>query len=126
MATFHHRKLPPYHDDPTVATPPNILSGHTPPTDLGFQSDDLQIIYNFKNHNWVGEGESSHYHTESDECFIVLNGRLKVEVEGEIHFIEAREFCCFPKGVSHAIKQAYPPLEVLIIRAPSVQDKIYE
>lgn len=125
MANFHHRRLPSYNADSSEPTQPNILSGHSPPTDLGFQSNDLQIIYNFKNHNWVGEGEQPHYHTKSDECFIVLNGRLEVEVEGEMHMIEAREFCCFPKGVSHAIKKVHTPIEVLIIRGPSVQDKIY-
>ena len=126
MANFHHRKLPDFNSNPDIPTQPVILSGHTPPTDLGFQSDDLQIIYNFKNHNWVGDGERPHYHTDSDECFLVLQGQLTVEVEGEQFTIGPREFCCFPKGVFHAVSRVHPPIEVLVIRAPSIQDKIYE
>ena len=126
MPNFHHQKLPDYNPDPDQKTPPNILSGHSPPTELGFQSDQLQIIYNFKNHNWVGDGEESHYHIESDEAFIVLNGRLTVEVEGEIFDVGPREFCCFPKGVFHAVLKVYPPIEAFVIRAPSVLDKVYK
>ncbi len=126
MPKFHHQKLPEYNSDPNQKTLPNILSGHSPPTELGFQSDQLQIIYNFKNHNWVGDGEESHYHTESDEAFIVLQGQMTVEVEGEIFEIRAREFCCFPKGVSHAVLKVHPPIEALVIRAPSVLDKVYQ
>lgn len=129
MPNFHHRKLPEYSSNPDQPTPPTILSGHSPPTELGFQSDQLQIIYNFKNHNWVGDGEKPHCHIESDEAFIVLNGSLtvevEVEVEGEIFEIGPREFCCFPKGVFHAVLKVHPPIEALVIRAPSVLDKVY-
>lgn len=126
MPHFHHKKLPEFNPDPNQKSPPNILSGHSPPTEQGFQSDDLQIIYNFTNYNWVGNGEESHYHTESDEAFIVLQGQLTVEVEGEIFEIKAREFCCFPKGVFHAVLKVHPPIEALVIRAPSVLDKVYK
>ena len=64
-------------------------------------------------------------HLESDECFILLRGSLLVEVEGERVMIEAREFCCFPRGVYHSVVQVFPPVESLMIRAPSVEDKIY-
>ena len=103
---FHHRKLPDYS---------TLLSGHTPPNDIGFQSDRLQIWHD----------DAPHAHQESDECFIVLRGTLIVEVEGERFTIQAGEFCCFPCGVFHSLIEAQPPFETLMIRAPSVNDKIY-
>jgi mannose-6-phosphate isomerase-like protein (cupin superfamily) len=64
-------------------------------------------------------------HLNSDECFIVLRGSLLVEVEGERVMIGPREFCCFPRGVYHSVVQVFPPVESLMIRAPSVGDKVY-
>lgn len=113
MAEFHHRKLP---------TRSTLL----PPDDVGFQSRQLQIWYNTTDQGWVGEGEAPHLHTESDECFIVLRGALVVEVDRQRHTIGPREFCCFPRGVLHAIVEVQTPVETLMIRAPSTHDKIYE
>lgn len=112
--SFHHRKLPEYS---------TLLSGHTPPDEVGFRSDRLQIWYNNSDQTWRDPG--SHRHLESDECFIVLRGTLVVEVEGEQFTIGEREFCCFPRGVYHSIVEAHPPFETLMIRAPSVNDKVY-
>ena len=111
---FHHRKLPSYS---------TLLCGHTPPDEVGFQSDRLQIWYNNSTKPW--HDEAPHAHQESDECFIVLRGTLVVEVEGEHHIIQAGEFCCFPRGVFHSVIEAQPPFETLMIRAPSVNDKVY-
>ena len=64
-------------------------------------------------------------HLESDECFIVLRGALVVEVEGEQFIVGEREFCCFPIGIYHSVVEVHPPIETLMIRAPSVNDKVY-
>jgi mannose-6-phosphate isomerase-like protein (cupin superfamily) len=114
---FHHAKLP---DDST------LLSGHTPRTETGFQSPVLQIWYNNTDKTWVESPELPHYHRESDEIFIVLNGALHVKVNGEVHRIGPREFCCFPSGQWHSIVHVEVPVEALMIRAPSVDDKIYK
>ncbi len=114
---FHHRKLP------QLSSTFTILSGHTPPDEVGFRSERLQILYNHTDVAWSDAG--SHKHTESDECFVVLKGSLEVEVEGVRHTVSEREFCCFPAGVYHAVIKVQPPVETLMIRAPSVQDKIY-
>jgi mannose-6-phosphate isomerase-like protein (cupin superfamily) len=115
MTNYHHRKLPDFS---------TLLSGHTPPDDIGFQSTRLQIWYNNMNENW--QDSAPHMHKESDECFIVLKGALLVEVEGERFTVGAGEFCCFPAGVMHAVVGVHPPLESLMVRAPSVDDKIYD
>jgi mannose-6-phosphate isomerase-like protein (cupin superfamily) len=113
---FHHRKLPDYS---------TLLSGPTPPDEVGFQSAHLQIWYNHTDASWVGEGERPHKHLHSDECFIVLRGSLVVEVDGRRVTIGPREFCCFPAGQYHAVVAVHPPVETLMIRAPSVNDKVY-
>jgi hypothetical protein len=35
------------------------------------------------------------------------------------------EFCCFPAGLLHQIVAIEPPIRTLMIRAPSVDDKVY-
>lgn len=117
MPHFHHRKLPNFS---------TLLSGRVPKDDNGFPSEKLQIWYNNTDASWVGDGETPHKHTEGDECFIVLKGVLVVDVEGERFEVGPREFCCFPRGVFHAVVEVRSPVETLMIRAPSVDDKIYQ
>ena len=115
MPHFHHRLLPAYS---------TLLMGHTPPDSVGFTSERLQIWYNHTTEGW--HDPIPHAHSESDECFIVLRGRFVVEVDGQRITIGPGEFCCFPRGVFHAIVETYPPIESLMIRAPSINDKIYQ
>ncbi|HZS75444.1 MAG TPA: cupin domain-containing protein [Ktedonobacteraceae bacterium] len=113
MPAFHHQKLPDFS---------TLLSGHTPPDNISFRSDLLQIWYNHTEHEQVDP--SPHAHLESDKCSIVLQGSLLVEVEHEQFSIGTRESCCFPRGVFHRVVKVYPPLVSLMIRTPSVNDKI--
>ena len=112
--TFHHQKLPEFS---------TLLSGHTPPDNIGFVSQQLQVWYNNTQEGWTDE--LPHAHQESDECFIVLQGSIVVEVEGERFTIGPREFCCFPRGVYHQVIEVRTPVESLMLRAPSINDKIY-
>jgi mannose-6-phosphate isomerase-like protein (cupin superfamily) len=115
MTKFHHQKLPDFS---------TILAGHTPIDAVGFKSDKLQILYNNINTSWKDDG--LHKHLESDECFIVLKGALIVELENNQRVrVEAGEFCCFPVGLYHAVVDVETPAETLMIRAPSVNDKVY-
>jgi mannose-6-phosphate isomerase-like protein (cupin superfamily) len=114
MRRFHYRKLPDHS---------SLLMGREPPDADGFVSPHLQIWYNHTNHPWADP--APHAHLTSDECFIVLSGAIVVEVEGERVNIGPREYCCFPAGVYHAVVEVIPPVETLMIRAPSVEDKVY-
>jgi mannose-6-phosphate isomerase-like protein (cupin superfamily) len=116
MSSFHHRSLPEYS---------TLLSGRVPRDENSFQSERLQIWYNHTDQSWVGDGEQPHLHLRSDECFVVLQGALIVEVDGQRHRIGPREFCCFPAEQLHAIVAVETPLETLMIRAPSTDDKVY-
>jgi len=114
MDRFHHHKLP---------ERSALLAGRQPPDEVGFASEQLQIWYNNTLETWADP--APHMHLNSDECFIVLRGSLLVEVEGERVMIGPREFCCFPRGVFHAVVQVFSPVESLMIRAPSIEDKVY-
>jgi mannose-6-phosphate isomerase-like protein (cupin superfamily) len=116
MTRFLHRPLP------DLST---LLSGNTPRDDYGFQSEQLQIWYNLTDASWVPEPEQPHLHTASAECFIVLRGTLVVEADGQRITVGPREYCCFPPGLLHAIVEVHAPVETLMIRAPSLDDKVY-
>ena len=113
MSELHRRQLPDYS---------TLLAGHTPPDDVGFRSDRLQVWYNNSLESWTDP--VPHAHTGSDEVFVVLRGSLVVEVEGERFTVGPREFCAFPKGAFHSIVAVNTPIETLMIRAPSVEDKV--
>jgi mannose-6-phosphate isomerase-like protein (cupin superfamily) len=83
----------------------------------------LQVWFNQTQTAWVDE--LAHAHARSDELFVVLEGTIVVEVEGEAFRVGPGEFCCFPAGLSHRIVATEPPLRTLMIRAPSVDDKIH-
>jgi mannose-6-phosphate isomerase-like protein (cupin superfamily) len=111
---FHHRRLPAHSA---------LLAGRSVPDDLAFRSELLQVWFNDRTEPWSDPGP--HLHTESDELFIVLEGVLLVEVDGEQVRVGPGEFCCFPAGLLHQIVAIEPPIRTLMIRAPSVDDKVY-
>ncbi len=117
MSKYLHKKLPHFS---------TLLSGHSPRDEWGFQSNKLQIWYNNTADSWVGDGELPHKHLESDECFIVLQGTLIVAVEGEQFEVKSGEYCFFPSGVYHNILRVQSPSETLMIRSPSMNDKVYQ
>jgi mannose-6-phosphate isomerase-like protein (cupin superfamily) len=115
LPTFHHQKLPDYS---------TLLSGHAPPDEVGFQSSQVQIWYNNTTEGWGDPLPHAHQH--SDACFVVLRGTIVVDVEGKRFTIGPREFCCFPQGLYHCVVEVYLPVESLMIRAPSINDKLYQ
>lgn len=115
MAPFHHRKLPDFS---------TLLVGPVPPDEVGFPSDRLQIWYNHTEEAWADP--LPHAHQDSDECFIILQGSIVVEVEGERFTIGPRAFCCFPRGVYHQVVEVHPPAETFMLRAPAGNDKVYQ
>ena len=114
MTNFHHRQLPDFSA---------LLAGPTPPNDLAFLSDRLQVNYFNTVEAWADL--RPHAHTESDECFLVLQGSIIVEVEGERVIIGPREFCGFPRGTYHQVVEVRPPVECLIMRNSTNYDKRY-
>jgi mannose-6-phosphate isomerase-like protein (cupin superfamily) len=112
---FHHERLPSFSA---------LLSGRITPDNLAFQSESLQVWYNDRPAGtWADPGP--HLHRQSDEMFVVLEGALLVSVHDENVRVGAGEFCCFPAGLLHELIAIETPLRTLMIRAPSVDDKVY-
>lgn len=110
---FHYRRLPEHSA---------LLAGRLPPDDFAFRSDSLQVWFNETTTGW--RDEVPHSHRVSDEMFVVLEGAVVVEVGGERVRVGPGEFCCFPAGQVHQVVAADPPLRTLMIRAPSIDDKV--
>jgi hypothetical protein len=81
------------------------LAGPNRLDETGYRSERLQLLWNDSDHTWVDHGQ--HWHTESDEIFIVLKGSIEVGVGEEHITIGAGEMCVFPTGVAHAMTIAF-------------------
>ena len=90
---------------------------------LGALSEHIQIYY--RRGDDLSVDERSHAHKVSDEFVVVLTGSIVLDVEGEAVVVGPRQSCHFPIGVFHRIVEVVQPLEALVIRAPSVDDKVY-
>lgn len=91
---------------------------------MGVHTERIQIYYRGGDDQVVDQ--RSHAHTDCDEFFIVHSGAIVFDVEGEERSVGAREFCHFPVGVYHKIVRVTSPLEAWVIRAPSIEDKVYD
>lgn len=112
---FHHRALPDHSA---------LLAGRDTRGPVAWQSDRLQIWFNNTDVEW--HDDAAHSHGDSDEIFVVLEGEVVVDVDGERVTVGPGEFCCFPAGLRHAVIETRPPLRTLMLRAPSVDDKVID
>jgi len=112
MTKVLHKKLP---DRWT------LLSGRSPIDEFSFPSDNLQIIYNCTDEPW--KDEVAHQHDISDEIYIVMEGCMILEVEGERVAVEAGDYLCMAAGVIHQLVEVTTPVKSFVIRSPSVADK---
>ena len=114
MAAFFHMPLP---------TSSAFLAGRGPvPEGEAVQTDRIQIY--LRTGDDLSGDRSAHAHTACDEFIIVLEGSVTVEVEGRTHTIGKDEFCHFGIGQFHRIAAASADVRALVIRAPSVEDKL--
>ena len=124
MTTPHHRKLP---DPPSVPEANGqhhwaLLCGSEPPSDLGFKSEHLQIVYNNTSTPW--KDDSAHAHANSDEIYIIQEGVMSITVDGVLVEVKAGEFLCVPAGTFHQLVSVVAPVKSFVVRSPSVKDKV--
>ncbi|MGC4192866.1 MAG: cupin domain-containing protein [Thermomicrobiales bacterium] len=101
-----------------------VLSGPRPPDPLCFPSDHLQILCNSSDTPWVDPGV--HFHEASDEAYLVLQGTMTLQIDGELVVVGAGEICFVAAMVPHAVVHVDTPYRGFVIRAPALQDKVYE
>ena len=101
-----------------------FLAGRGPvDAQVGVRTERLQVYW--RTGDDLRADERSHAHERSEEMFVVLRGSVVVEVEGEEHEVGPRQYGHFPVGLFHRIARVVEPLEALVIRAPSTDDKVY-
>jgi mannose-6-phosphate isomerase-like protein (cupin superfamily) len=101
-----------------------LISGRSPTDALSFQSEGLQVIFNDTSTPWCDA--VAHAHRESDEIYIVLDGAMVIAVDDELFNVAAGEVLCVPLGVVHQLVRVEVPHRSLVLRSPSVNDKIVE
>lgn len=69
-----------------------------------------------------GTSEKRHYHSVSRQFFYVLNGVLSMELEGELHNINALQGLEIPPGSTHqARNDTESPVEFIVISHPTTR-----
>lgn len=67
-----------------------------------------------------GTAEKRHFHSVSRQFFFVLKGVLSMELEGEIHHIEAQQGLEIPPGSKHQAKNdTASSVEFIVISHPT-------
>ncbi|MEQ5839515.1 cupin domain-containing protein [Paraburkholderia acidicola] len=101
-----------------------LVSGRSPTDALSFPSERLQVIFNHTSTPW--QDAVAHAHRESDEIYIVLEGKMVIAVDGELFDVAANEVLCVPSGTVHQLMDVEVPHRSLVLRSPSVNDKVEE
>ena len=99
-----------------------LLCGRDPHNERGLKSDNLQIIFNNTSEPWSDDGP--HAHASSDEVYIVLEGAMRIDVDGVIANVRAGEYLCVPAGTFHHLVNVEVPVKSFVIRGPSISDKV--
>ena len=65
-----------------------------------------EVIAKMNNHNFTlvrveDRTLDFHKHTESDEVFLIVDGKMKLEFKDKMVELNAGEMCVVPKGVEH-------------------------
>jgi mannose-6-phosphate isomerase-like protein (cupin superfamily) len=66
----------------------------------------------------------AHAHRESDEIYIVLEGPMVIAANAELFTVAAGEVLCVPAGTAHQVIRVEVPHRSLVLRSPSVDDKM--
>jgi mannose-6-phosphate isomerase-like protein (cupin superfamily) len=69
-----------------------------------------------------GQSTSRHYHAETEEIYVVLDGRAEMEVDGERRDVGSGDAILIPPGAWHQITAAGGPLRILCCCAPPYRD----
>jgi len=63
-------------------------------------------------------GQHSHYHTHAEEYYVVLQGRLDLEVDGQVILVEPRYLLGVKPGCVHAVVGGQEPIDTFFLRVP--------
>jgi len=64
-----------------------------------------------------GATQDRHYHARGTEIYTVLEGRLEIEVEGEIHLLEVGDALLVRPGAIHEVRRGGEPFLCQVVTA---------
>jgi mannose-6-phosphate isomerase-like protein (cupin superfamily) len=70
-----------------------------------------------------GEATRRHYHAETEEIYVVLDGRGEMEVDGARQLVGPEDAVLIPPGARHEIRAVGGPLRFLCACAPPYRDE---
>jgi mannose-6-phosphate isomerase-like protein (cupin superfamily) len=70
----------------------------------------------------AGQATSRHYHAETEEIYVVLEGTGEMEIDGERRPVEPGDAVLIPPGAWHQITAPDRPLRFLCCCAPPYRD----
>jgi len=80
------------------------------------QSDGAPFV--FEDQMDKGKTTPLHLHPEATECVYVLEGEIRVHIDGVEHTVAAGGFTMTPPGVAHAFTVTSPTARILAIQVP--------
>jgi mannose-6-phosphate isomerase-like protein (cupin superfamily) len=87
------------------------------------QSDLVEVAWQ-KISNKKASPEDKHLHKSSVEINIVISGEVKITINGEKHVLQKGEFyIIWPETTVSDIETSHDA-EIIVVRAPSVNDKV--
>lgn len=99
-----------------------VVGGYLPPGDPA-HSTLIDIGFNRQAHAW--RDDDAHYHAESEEYYLVIRGRLDLQVVGQAVSVPAGHLLGVRAGTPHRMVGGQGPIESLAVRVPSnTRDKV--
>lgn len=92
-----------------------VLGARLPTDDPAF-SPYLDLGFNRLNAGW--QDETAHFHTHSDEIFVVVKGEIELLIRGVPVTVAAGQLVGIRAGVAHQVIRVRAPVENYLIRAP--------
>lgn len=70
-----------------------------------------------------GEGPPMHVHRHEDETYVVIEGRLDVDVDGRSERLEAGDAAFLPRGAPHALRNPGPDRSkvLMLVHPPGLE-----
>jgi mannose-6-phosphate isomerase-like protein (cupin superfamily) len=96
-----------------------IAGSRLPPSDPAY-STLVDVGFNHQTDVW--QDALAHYHTESEEYYLVIQGSLALEVRGQTVFVPAGHLLGVKAGTSHRVVGGQGPIESFSIRMPGNKD----
>lgn len=72
-----------------------------------------------------GKTTPLHVHEDEDETLYVLDGEIRVQIDGDEHVVGTRGMAVAPRGVPHAFLVTSPTARVLTLQTPGSAEAFY-